>query len=316
MNSKGKAKKRVAVIGYGSQGRAIALNLRDSGFEVIVGLRTGSKSKKLAKSDKISQVMSVREAVAQGEVICFAFPDHLHGRVYQKEIGPYLKPGATLLFLHGTSLAFGFVKPPCDRDVIMIAPHAPGMAVREKFLTDRSISAFYSVEQNATGRGLRTLYSLAIGIGFEKKRLIKTTARNESVGDLFGEQAVLCGGMAMLIRTGYDVLVEQGLKPEHAYLEVAYQLDLIIALIKNFGIEGMLRRISVAARFGSILSGPKVIDKRVKARMREIFREIDSGKFPRKLNELNQKQIAQIDQNVVQLSRKSLEKAARKFKQS
>ena len=307
MNSKGKAKKRVAVIGYGSQGRALALNLRDSGFDVVVGLRAGSKSKKQAKKDKISQILPVREAVSRSEVICFAFPDHLHGRVYQKEIGSYLKPGATLLFLHGTSLAFKFVQPPRNSDVIMIAPHAPGMAVREKFLTDRSISAFYSLEQNATGRGLHTLFSLAAGMGFERKRLIKTTARDESVGDLFGEQAVLCGGMAMLIRNGYDVLVEHGLKPEHAYLEVAYQLDLIIALIKKFGIEGMLRRISVAARFGSIWSGPKIIDRGVKRRMREVLREIESGKFPRKLNQLNQKKIALIDRKVVQLSRKSLE---------
>jgi ketol-acid reductoisomerase len=309
-----KLAKRVAVIGYGSQGRAIALNLRDSGFEIILGLRTGSGSRKKARADKISQIVTVRQAVEQADIICFAFPDHLHGRVYAKEIAPYLKSGATLWFLHGTSLAFGFVKPPRNCDVIMIAPHAPGNAVREKYLTDRTISAFYAIAQDHSRHALKTIVELAGGIGFEKKRLIKTTVRDESIGDLFGEQAVLCGGLAMLIRNGFDVLVEHGLKPEHAYLEVAYQLDLIIALIKKHGIEGMLERISVAARLGSIESGPKVIDTGVKSRMEKVLKSIESGQFPRRLNSIDDRTIKQLNGRVKELSRKSLEKAARKFK--
>lgn len=315
MPKKGKAKKRIAIIGYGSQGRALALNLRDSGYDLIIGLRAGSKSRKRALSDRMTQVTTIRQAVAEADVICFAFPDHLHGRVYVKQIEPHLSPGTTLLFLHGTSLAFGFVKPPKSCDVIMIAPHAPGLAVREKFLKGRTVSAFYSVEQNGSGKAETTAFNLARGMGFERKRLIKTTARDESVGDLFGEQTVLCGGLAMLIRNGFDVLVEHGLKPEHAYLEVAYQLDLIVALIKQHGITGMFQRVSVAARYGSLLTGPKVIDRSVKKRMKAALKLIDSGTFPRQLNQLDEKGIKKLDKQLPNLSRKSFEKAARKFRQ-
>ena len=261
------------------------------------------------------QITTIRQAVAEAEVICFAFPDHLHGRVYANQIEPYLTPGSTMLLLHGTSLAFGFVKPPKACDVIMIAPHAPGQAVRDKYLTGHTVSAFYSVEQNSTGKAGKTVFDLAKGMGFERKRLIKTTARDESIGDLFGEQAVLCGGLAMLIRNGFDVLVENGLKPEHAYLEVAYQLDLIMALIKQHGIAGMLQRISVAARFGSLLTGPKVIDSSVKMRMKQALKSIESGQFPRRLNQLDEKSIKQLDKKLANLTRKSFEKAAQKFRQ-
>jgi ketol-acid reductoisomerase len=317
MQGKAKGKKqakRVAVIGYGSQGRAIALNLKDSGYDVVLGLRTGSGSRTRARKEKFAQIMTVRQAVGMADIICFAFPDHLHGRVYKKEIEPYLKAGSTLLFLHGTSLAFGFVNPPRDCDVIMIAPHAPGAAVREKYLADRSISAFYAIYRNASRHAMQTVVELAKGIGFEKRRLIKTTVRDESIGDLFGEQAVLCGGLAMLIRNGFDVLVEHGLKPEHAYLEVAYQLDLIIALIKKHGIAGMLERISVAARLGSIESGPKVIDGSVKNRMNKVFKSIESGEFPRRLNSLDDRTIKRLNRQSKELSRPTLEKAARKFR--
>lgn len=313
MAAKGKAKKRVAVIGYGSQGRAFALNLRDSGYEVSVGLRRGSKSRRLANADGIKTILSIPDATAKSDVVCFAFPDHLHGEVFKSEIAPHLKPGATLLFLHGMSVHFGLVKAPPDCDVLLLAPHAPGVAVRVKYLSDRTISAFYAADRNYSKRGIRTVIDLAEAVGFAKKRLVKTTFRDEAVGDLFGEQAVLCGGLAMLIKTGFELLVERGIKPENAYLEVAYQLDLITALIKKFGVAGMLNRISVAARYGSVTNGPKIVDSYTKARMRKILAEIESGRFARQLVALTPAEVRALEKAASRLSHKSLEKAARKY---
>ena len=313
MTAKGKAQKRVAVIGYGSQGRAFALNLKDSGYEVTVGLRRGSKSRKIAKRDGIRHIQSIADATAQADIVCFAFPDHLHGKLFKAEIAPHLKPGATLLFLHGMSVHFGLVKPPSNCDILLLAPHAPGVAVREKYLADRSISAFYAVYQNRSRRGSRTLVEMAQAVGFAKRGLVKTTFRDEAIGDLFGEQAVLCGGLAMLIKTGFELLVERGIKPESAYLEVAYQLDLIIALIKKYGVAGMLNRISVAARYGSIKNGQRVIDSSTRARMRKILAEIESGQFVTKLVSLTPQEVRGLERATDRLSNKSLEKAARKY---
>lgn len=313
MRPKGKAKKRVAVIGYGSQGRALALNLRDSGYDVIVGLRQKSKSRRLARRDGIGDIRLISEAVAAVEIICFAYPDHLHGPVFSKEIVSRLRKGSTLVFLHGLSIHFGLVKPPRHCDVVLLAPHAPGLAVREKYLSERTISAFYAIHQDPTGRARTTLFALAEAIGFAKKRLIKTTFRDEAVGDLFGEQVVLCGGLAMLIKTAHELLVERGLKPDNAYLEVAYQLDLIVALIKRFGIGGMLQRISVAARYGSIKSGPKVISTDTKRHMLRVLTEIESGRFARALAALKPTEIRKLSKEASQLTSPSLDRAAKKF---
>lgn len=313
MRPKGKAKKRIAIIGYGSQGRAIALNLRDSGYPIVVGLRSRSRSRRVAKSDGIRSTCAIKDAAARADIVCFAFPDHLHGRVFRKEIAPSLKPGATLLFLHGLSVHFGLVKPPSDCDVVLLAPHAPGAAVREKYLGDRSVSAFYAIHQDRSRKASRTLFSLAASIGIQKRRLVRTTFRDEAVGDLFGEQAVLCGGLAMLIKTGFELLVERGIKPANAYLEVAYQLDLIAALIKRHGVTGMLNRISVAARYGSIQSGPKIIDSYTKARMRRILAAVESGRFARCLAALNPAQVRSLKKSALRLSSVTLEEAARKY---
>ena len=313
MRSKGKAKKRIAVIGFGSQGRAIALNLRDSGYPVLVGLRNRSKLRRAAKVDGFRSICTLGDATALADVVCFAFPDHLHGKVFKREIGPHLRPGATLVFLHGMSVHFGLVKPPPDCDVVLLAPHAPGSAVREKYLSDRSVSAFYSVHQNRSRHAGRTLSELARAIGFRKQRLVKTTFRDEAIGDLFGEQTVLCGGLAMLIKTGFELLVERGIKPGNAYLEVAYQLDLIVSLIKKYGLAGMLNRISVAARYGSIRSGPKIIDSHTKSRMRRILADIESGRFAKRLGALEPAQVRALNKASLRLTTKELERAARKY---
>ncbi|MCP4684804.1 MAG: NAD(P)-binding domain-containing protein, partial [bacterium] len=214
-------KPTIAVIGYGSQGRATALNLIDSGYPVTLGLRVRSKSRRAARRDDFSDIPQISEAVKKAHIVCFAFPDHLHGRVFEREIAASLRKNATLWFLHGTSVHFGSVTPPKGTDVILIAPHAPGVAVREEFLGGRSISAFYAVYRNHSRQARSTITQLAGAIGIRPGNLFKTTFEQEAVGDLFGEQAVLCGGLAMLIRSGFEVLVESGLKPENAYLEVA-----------------------------------------------------------------------------------------------
>ncbi len=305
--------RKIAVIGYGSQGRAIGMNLRDSGHIVTVGLPSASKSRRKANRDGFKPVRSVASAVKQAEIVCFALPDHLHGRVYQKEIAKNLPGGSCLLFLHGLSVHFGFVPPPSDADVILIAPHGPGLAVREKYLTDCSMSAFFAVHQDATGRARKTALRLAEDMGFRKKKLIETSFENEALGDLFGEQVVLCGGLAALIQGGFETLVAKGLPPDDAYLEVAYQLDLIIALIKKYGIAGMFERISVAARYGSLVTGPKIIDATVRKKMDAAFDEIQSGKFTAQLTRLTKSDITRLNKALMQLSNPEFEKAARKF---
>ena len=242
-----------------------------------------------------------------------AFPDYLHQRVFDSEIKENLTKGATLLFLHGFSVHFGFVVPPKSLDVILIAPHAPGIMVRDKFLGDKSLSAFSAVHQDVSGKAEKRTVSLAGALGFKKKKLLKTTFEIETIGDLFGEQAVLCGGLAMLIKNGFEVLIENGIPAKHAYLEVAFQLDQIIALIKKYGIKGMFERISVAAQLGSAETGPYIIDAAVKEKMQNRFKEISSGAFAKKLNGLGPLDIKALKRNLKKLTHPELEKAAKEF---
>jgi ketol-acid reductoisomerase len=306
-------KESIAVIGYGSQGRSIALNLRDSGYDVLLALPNRSKSIALARKDGIKKIGTVYEIVKECHTVAFAFPDHLHGRVYEKEIKKNLRKGSTLLFLHGLSVHFGYVKPPVTSDVILIAPHAPGVAVREKFLTEKSLSAFYGVYQNFSKKAESKAVVLAGALGFKKQNLVKTTFEQESLGDLFGEQAVLCGGLAALIKNGFEVLIENGVPPRNAYLEVAFQLDQIIALIKKFGISGMLERISVAAQLGSLETGPYLIDKSVKKKMKTRYKQISSGNFSDKLVKLSESEIRKLKTRLKKLTRPDFEKSARYF---
>jgi len=305
--------KTVVVLGYGSQGRAIALNLRDSGYDVIVGLKSRSRSRRLAKSDGFSHIHTIATSVQNTHCVCVALPDHMHGRLFKSDIAPNLAPGSTLVFLHGFSVHFGFVVPPPNCDLLLIAPHAPGVAVREKYLAERDLSAFYAVQQNYSGRAGKTVLELAKALGFEKKRLVKSSFEIEAIGDLFGEQAVLCGGMAELVQSGFELLVAKGLPAENAYLEVAYQLDLIVELMKKHGIEGMYRRISVAARYGSERSGKKIIDRQVKKNMEKVYAEITSGRFAKKLNKLTDKEITALNRRIREQVDPAFEKAARKY---
>jgi ketol-acid reductoisomerase len=308
-----KAKKQVTVIGYGSQGRAIALNLLDSGYSIVLGLRPGSKSRAKAKRDGLTQICTVSEAAGQSSTVIMAIPDHEHGRVFERDIKSSIRPGSTLVFLHALSIHFGLVKPPRTCDVVLIAPHAPGVALRENYLGDRSVSGFVGVSQNPSRKAWKTARGLASDIGIALSRQIKTTFEHEAIGDIFGEQAVLCGGLAMLIKHGFDTLVESGIPAENAWLEVAYQLDLIIDLIKRFGVVGMFERISVAARFGSLYAGPRIVDQSVKRRMKRELTAIRTGRFARLLNDLRPADIASINKALTHLTSPEMERSARRF---
>ncbi len=305
-----------SVLGFGSQGAAIALNLRDSGCDITIGLPTGSKSRSRAKRAGFS-VTTVSRAVAAAQTIIFCFPDHCHQRTFANDIAKHLHPKQTLIFLHGTSISFSLVSPPTDVDIVMLAPHGPGLAVREQFVTGaNTMSAFWAIQQDASGNAKKRLLAFAKAIGISaKSKLIQTTFSEEAVGDLFGEQTVLCGGLTELIHAGFTTLTEAGVSSDNAYLEVCYQLDLIVSLIKRFGIEGMYQRISVAAKYGSLKTGPKLIDAGVKKRMQTTLKNIQSGAFARELSSLTPAQLKQLDKELKKMTSPEFEKAARKFGQ-
>ena len=306
-------KKVIAIIGYGSQGRAWALNLRDSGCEVIIGIPAKDASRKTAKRDRMRNVFTVSEAVRMADIIVFAFPDHLHAAVYNEKIASNLKAGGTLVFLHGLSVHFGQVIPPDNCDIILLAPLGPGSAVREKYQKKQSIGYFYGIHQDATGKAKQTLKNLIFDMRIDKTALIKTTFADEAIGDLFGEQVVLCGGLTELIKAGHETLVEAGLSSDKAYLEVAYQLDLIINLIKRFGIEGMYKRISMAAKYGSYLNGRRIIDENAKKNMKLILKEIREGTFTNRLSRLTPDRIKKLQSDLKKMTTPALEKSALKF---
>lgn len=292
----------------------MAQNLSESGADIVVGLRGRSRSRKKAKADGIIS-LSLIEAVCNREIVIVATPDQTHAGLFSKRLCDAISAKATIIFLHGLTVHFNLVSPPDWADITLLAPHAPGLAVREKFLSgEKSISAFYAINRNGSKQAKNRLFWVAEMLGFSSDRLLKTSFEHEAIGDIFGEQAVLCGGLAMLIKNGFEVLVEHGLKPEHAYLEVAYQLDLIISLIKEHGIEGMLKRISVTARLGAVQNGPKIIGPEVKTRMNRLFQEISSGKFPRQLANLGARELQELNASLHTLTDPRLEKVARKYR--
>jgi ketol-acid reductoisomerase len=271
----------IAIIGYGSQGRAQALNLKDSGLQVIVGLDKKSKSIKIAKKDGF-EVYSTEKAAMLGQIISVLAPDHLHKKIYDDQLKANLSKGKTLLFACGFSIYFKLIVPPKEVDVLLVAPHAPGEVMRNFFLEKKGVPCFIAVEQNYSGKAIKKALAYAKAIGSTKAGAIETTFRDESIGDLFGEQAILCGGLAELLKAGFEVLVESGLPPENAYLECVHQLDFIVNTIKSHGIAGMFDRISKTAEYGSYLSGKKVINDRVKKEMKKILKEIEDGSFAKR----------------------------------
>jgi len=273
--------KVIAVIGYGSQGRAQALNLRDSGLDVIIGLPKGSKSIRKAQPDGF-KVYSTEKASTLGDIVSILVPDHLHKKIYYKQIEPNLIPEKTLVFASGFSVHFQLVLPPDFVDVIMVAPHAPGEVMRKLFTERKGVSCFIAVHQDYSGNAKSKALAYAKAIGCTKAGAFETTFENEAIGDLFGEQAVLGGGLSELLKAGFEVLVESGLPPENAYLECVHQLDYIVNTIKSYGIAGMFARISKTAEYGSYLTGKRVINNRVKGEMKKILTGIEDGSFAKK----------------------------------
>jgi ketol-acid reductoisomerase len=271
---------KVAIVGYGSQGHAHALNLRDSGVEVEVGLREGSPSRAAATEAGLS-VGTVADAVTDAQVISFLLPDQVQPRVYEQDVAPNLGPGAALLFAHGFNVHYGRIAPPAEHDVIMVAPKGPGHIVRRLFEEGFGTPAIVAVAQDASGGALELALAYGVGIGAARAGMIETTFAEETETDLFGEQAVLCGGVTELIRAGFETLVEAGYQPEIAYYECLHELKLIVDLIWEGGLSGMRHSISDTAEFGDLTRGPRVIDAHVRETMGALLTDIQTGTFAR-----------------------------------
>ncbi len=272
--------KTVAIIGYGSQGHAHALNLRDSGVEVVVGLHTGSKSAAKARAAGL-RVASVADAAKQGDIVMILIPDHLQGEVYRKDIAPHLTAGKTLMFAHGFNIHFNEIKPAADIDVSMIAPKAPGHRVRELFTEGVGVPALVAIAQDASGMALENALAYAYALGCLKAGVIETTFKEETESDLFGEQAVLCGGVSELIRAGFETLTEAGYAPEIAYFECLHELKLIVDLIYEGGLGYMRYSVSDTAEYGDYTRGPRIITDETRQEMKKILSEIQKGEFAR-----------------------------------
>jgi ketol-acid reductoisomerase len=269
---------KVAVLGYGSQGHAHALNLQDSGVDVVVGLREGSSSRAAAEEAGLV-VASVGDAVAGAQVVSMLLPDQVQPEVYEQGVAPNLAPGAAVLFAHGFNVHFGRVRVPAEHDVIMVAPKGPGHIVRRLFTEGFGTPAVVAVAQDASGGARDLAFAYGAAIGAARAGMIETTFAEETETDLFGEQAVLCGGVTELIRAAWETLVEAGYQPEVAYYECLHELKLIVDLIWEGGLSGMRYSISDTAEYGDLTRGPRVIDEHVRDRMRSLLDDIRSGAF-------------------------------------
>jgi ketol-acid reductoisomerase len=272
--------KTIAIIGYGSQGHAHALNLRDSGLDSIVGLPEGSKSKAKAEAAGL-RVLKVADAAKAAQILMMLVPDHIQGELYKKDIEPHLTAGKTLMFAHGFNIHFGFITPPKNIDVSMIAPKAPGHRVREVFIEGQGVPGLVAVHQDASGSALKNALAYGGGIGCLRAGILETSFKEETETDLFGEQTVLCGGVSELIRAGFETLVNAGYAPEMAYFECLHEVKLIVDLIYEGGLSYMRYSISDTAEYGDYTRGPRIINEQTREEMRKILSEIQSGKFAR-----------------------------------
>ncbi len=270
--------KTIAVIGYGSQGHAHAQNLRDSGLQVIVAQREGSANHKLAVEHGFKP-MGVAEATQQADLIIITIPDELQGDLYESEIGPHIKPGKTLGFTHGFNIHFQRIKPPENVNVIMIAPKGPGHLVRSEYVKGGGVPCLIAVQQDADGNAQAAGLAWAAGIGGARAGILQTTFKEETETDLFGEQAVLCGGLSALIKAGFQTLVEAGYQPEVAYFECMHEVKLIVDLMYQGGLSYMRYSVSNTAEYGDLTRGPRVINEKTQAEMKKILDEICSGQF-------------------------------------
>jgi len=272
--------KKVAIIGYGIQGRGQALNLRDSGVDVVVSELEGTENYKLAVQDGFKPV-AVTEAAKLGDIIQILTQDHVQAKVYKENIKPNLKKGKALCFSHGFNIHFKQIKPSKNVDVFMVAPKGPGALVRKMYIEGKGVPSLVAIYQDATGEAMKLALAYAKGLGAAKAGVIETTFKEETETDLFGEQAVLCGGASELIKAGFDTLVEAGYQPEIAYFEVLHELKLITDLVQEFGISGMRRKVSNTACYGDLTRGKRVITERTRKEMKKILKEIQKGRFAR-----------------------------------
>jgi ketol-acid reductoisomerase len=274
------ADKTVAVIGYGSQGHAHAQNLRDSGVKVVIGQRPGGPNWELAKENGFTP-MSAAEAAAAADLIMILVPDQHQKAVYEKDVLPNLKPGKMLLFAHGFNIHFQQIVPPADVDVAMVAPKGPGHLVRRVYTEGAGVPCLIAIHQNATGKAMETALAYAKGVGGTRGGVLTTTFKEETETDLFGEQAVLCGGAAELVKAGFETLCEAGYQPEIAYFECLHELKLIVDLMYEGGLSRMRYSISDTAEYGDYTRGPRVVTDETRAEMRKILKEIQQGEFAR-----------------------------------
>jgi ketol-acid reductoisomerase len=276
--------KKVAVLGYGSQGHAHALSLRDSGVDVRIGLPEGSKSRAKAEQEGL-RVLTPAEATAEADVVMVLAPDTVQRKLYETDVAPNLTDGKALFFGHGLNIRFGLITPPPGVDVAMVAPKGPGHLVRRQYLEGRGVPCLIAVEQDASGQAQALALSWAKGIGGTKAGVLKTTFKEETETDLFGEQAVLCGGASALVQTGFEVLIEAGYQPEVAYFECLHELKLIVDLMYEGGLAKMRWSISDTAEFGDYLTGPRIITPETKQVMKQVLAEIQDGTFTKALVE-------------------------------
>ena len=283
--------KTVAIMGYGSQGHAHALNLKESGVNVVVGLYEGSKSAEKARSAGL-EVLTVSEAAKKADIIMILLPDEIQAKVYNEEIKPYLTEGKTLAFAHGFNIHYNLIEPPKNVDVIMIAPKGPGHTVRSEYVAGKGVPCLIAIQQNYTGSALENGLAYALGIGGARAGVIETTFKIETETDLFGEQVVLCGGVCALMQAGFETLVEAGYTPENAYFECIHEMKLIVDLIYHGGFKEMRNSISNTAEFGDYESGKRIITEETKKEMKKILAEIQDGTFARNwISECNNNQI-------------------------
>jgi ketol-acid reductoisomerase len=272
--------KRIAVIGYGSQGHAHALNNQDSGNSVVVGARPDSRAWSAATADGVA-VETVADATAQGDIVMVLVPDHVQAGVYRDHFAPILRPGSMLMFARGFSIRFGAIEPSPEVDVAMIAPKGPGHLVRRQYLDGIGVPGLVAVHQDATGKALQNALAYALALGCLKAGVIETTFKEETESDLFGEQAVRCGGVSALVKAGFETLVEAGYQPEIAYFECLHELKLIVDLMWEGGLAGMRYSISNTAEYGDLTRGKRVITDETRQAMKQILAEIQSGDFAR-----------------------------------
>ncbi len=306
--------KTVAVIGYGSQGHAHALNLRDSGVSVVVGLHEGSRSRARAEAEGLT-VLSVAEAAERGDVIMMLVPDTIQPEVYQTSIAPHLKPGDTLMFAHGFNIHFGQIRPPDSVDVSMVAPKAPGHRVREVFKEGAGTPALVAVQQDASGNALAQALAYAKGLGCTRAGVIATTFAEETETDLFGEQVVLCGGVTALIRAGFEALVKAGYQPEIAYFECLHELKLIVDLMYQGGLSYMWYSVSDTAEHGGYTAGDRIVTPATREEMAGILAEIQDGTYARQWIEENRQGRPWFNQRRQQEREHLIEQVGQKLRQ-